>query len=134
MLPSAMAAAEMPEEHLPTERFQVPANAELRIEIGQARCFITLTAGNAEIFGAVLQSHRRIELQNTKIAIFTYEGCSISVDGFPEEPACASHAADLAASVVRSEPVAFTVTVAILGPAHRQKHARRHGRPAPQCA
>ena len=77
-----------PEEHLPTEKFQVPPGSELRVEVGQAKCYITITSGNAEVFGAVLQSHRRIELQHTKIAIFTYEGCSSVLEGFPAEPGC----------------------------------------------
>ena len=76
------------EEHLPTEKFTVPANAELRVEVGSAKCYITITSGCAEVFGAVLQSHRRIELQDTKIAIFSFEGCSIVLEGFPCEPAC----------------------------------------------
>ena len=75
--------------HLPTESFDVPANSELRVEIGAESCYITITAGEAEIFGAVLQSHRRIELQQTKVAIFSFEGCSISLEGFATEPACA---------------------------------------------
>lgn len=78
-----------PDEHLPTEIFHVNANSELRIEVGEAQCYITVTNGTAEVFGAVLQSHRRIELQHSKVAIFSWEGCSISLEGFPSEPACA---------------------------------------------
>jgi hypothetical protein len=75
------------EEHLPTEVFQVLANSELRLEVGEEKCYITITSGSAEVFGAVLQVHRRIELQHTKISVFTYEGCSVSLEGFPIEPA-----------------------------------------------
>jgi hypothetical protein len=81
------------DEHLPTETFQIPPNAELRIEVGEARCYITVTSGSAEVFGAVVQPHRRIELQHTKIAIFTFEGCGLSLNGFPVEPACAPNIA-----------------------------------------
>ena len=78
-----------PDEHLPSEQFRLSANSELRIEVGEAKCYVTVTAGTAEVFGAVIQSHRRIGLQNSKLAIFTYEGCSVNVEGFPVEPAYA---------------------------------------------
>jgi hypothetical protein len=76
-----------PDDHLPTEVFHIAANSELRLEVGESKCYVTITAGSAEVFGAVLQAHRRIELQQTKISVFTYEGCSVALEGFPIEPA-----------------------------------------------
>lgn len=77
------------------QRFTVPAKSELRIEIGEAEAFVTVTEGTAEIFGAVVQLHRRLRLSHSKIAIFTYDGCSVTLEGMPSEspyvvPSCSS--------------------------------------------
>ena len=67
------------------QRFTVHARCELRIEIGEAEAFVTVTEGTAEIFGATVQLHRRLRLVHSKIAIFTYDGCSVTLEVMPAE-------------------------------------------------
>jgi N-terminal beta-sandwich domain of polyadenylation factor len=67
------------------QRFIVQPRSELRVEIGEAEAFITVTEGTAEIFGAVVQLHRRLRLVQCKIAIFTYDGCCVTLEGMPSE-------------------------------------------------
>lgn len=67
------------------QRFTVQARSELRIEIGESEAYVTVTEGTAEIFGAVVQLHRKLRLVHSKIAIFTYDGCSVTLEGMPSE-------------------------------------------------
>lgn len=72
------------------QRFKVPERSELRIEVGETECHVTVTEGTAEIFGAVVQLHRKLRLQHTKIALFSYDGCSVTLEGLTSETPCDS--------------------------------------------
>lgn len=67
------------------QRFRIAPGTELRLEVGHHPCSVTLTDGSAEVFGALLHAHRVLQLKHAKIAIFSYEGCTVSIDGLPLE-------------------------------------------------
>ena len=67
------------------QRFRIAPGTELRLEVGHHPCSVALTGGSAEVFGALLHAHRVLRLKHAKIAIFSYEGCTISIDGLPLE-------------------------------------------------
>jgi polyribonucleotide 5'-hydroxyl-kinase len=66
-----------------TTRHTIPAESELRLEAPSTTSPITITlkSGSAEIFGAELPPERPILLKASKIAIFTWHGCTIDVVG-----------------------------------------------------
>ena len=57
---------------------------ELRVEIEGAPVVIVLETGHAEIFGAEMPKGEKIEISRSKFAIFTWQGCVISITGEPK--------------------------------------------------
>ena len=56
----------------------LPAESELRLEIPH-QTTLTLKSGTAELFGAELPSQHPLHLSATKVAIFTWHGCTIDI-------------------------------------------------------
>lgn len=77
------------DDHLEVEVKNLRPREELRLEIGDSKFFITLTQGTAEVYGADLQLEQRTCLQNTKIAIFSWSGCTVKLEGTTIETPCA---------------------------------------------
>ncbi|EJK77928.1 hypothetical protein THAOC_00203 [Thalassiosira oceanica] len=49
---------------------------ELRLEVGRAICSVVLKDGSAELYGAEMAQNSSINLTATKVAIYTWHGCS----------------------------------------------------------
>lgn len=49
---------------------------ELRLEVGRATCTVVLKDGSAELYGAEMAQNSSINLTATKVAIYTWHGCS----------------------------------------------------------
>ncbi|XP_053953016.1 protein CLP1 homolog [Anastrepha ludens] len=74
----------MTEEAKEGEEFTLEADSELRFEIEDkdAKVFVTLISGFAEMFGTELVKKKKYEfLTGAKVAIFTYHGCVLNVNG-----------------------------------------------------
>jgi hypothetical protein len=54
---------------------------ELRLEVEAKPVVVTVETGNAEVFGAEAARGEPIELVHTKVAFFSWQGCSISILG-----------------------------------------------------
>ncbi|XP_011201650.1 protein CLP1 homolog [Bactrocera dorsalis] len=74
----------MSDEAKEGEEFTLEADSELRFEIEDkdAKVFVTLISGFAEMFGTELVKKKKYEfLTGAKVAIFTYHGCVLNVNG-----------------------------------------------------
>uniref|UniRef100_A0A1A9W0M8 Protein CLP1 homolog n=1 Tax=Glossina brevipalpis TaxID=37001 RepID=A0A1A9W0M8_9MUSC len=77
----------MSEETQPSMDYNLEADSELRFEIEDknARVFVTLISGFAEMFGTELVKKKKYEfLVGAKVAIFTYHGCVLHLAGKTE--------------------------------------------------
>ncbi|KAF2148935.1 hypothetical protein K461DRAFT_231722 [Myriangium duriaei CBS 260.36] len=64
---------------------EVPARSELRFEVAFHKLFkVRLIRGTAEIFGTELAQNVTYSFTGTKAAIFTWEGCSLELQGEAE--------------------------------------------------
>jgi len=63
------------------ERFGVSAEEELRLEVGTAGVTVKLLSGTAEVFGAELPPGGSIQIRNQNLAVFTWYGCELEVEG-----------------------------------------------------
>lgn len=59
----------------------LPVKRELRVEVGEADCIITLEHGSAEIFGREMNLNQPYTFNDENIAIFTWYGCQIKIGG-----------------------------------------------------
>lgn len=64
------------------ERVSLAADEEWRFEVDYgAQAAVTLKEGLAEIFGTELVRDRRYTFSGVKLAVFTWHGCSLEVEG-----------------------------------------------------
>ncbi|KAF1817406.1 hypothetical protein P152DRAFT_445498 [Eremomyces bilateralis CBS 781.70] len=69
----------------PPRTISLAATSEFRFEASHnSPLTITLTSGTAEIFGTELAPSRRYTFRGSKCAIFTWEGCTLTVEGTSE--------------------------------------------------
>ncbi|XP_023171185.1 protein CLP1 homolog isoform X2 [Drosophila hydei] len=74
----------MSEDNTHVREYILDADSELRFEIEQkdAKVFVTLISGFAELFGTELVKKKKYEFGiGAKVAIFTYQGCVLQVTG-----------------------------------------------------
>ncbi|KIY91900.1 mRNA cleavage and polyadenylation factorcomplex II subunit [Monoraphidium neglectum] len=58
---------------------------ELRLEVAKGKdVFVSLQRGSAEVFGAELSLGQRVNLGGQAVAVFTWEGATLSVEGDPD--------------------------------------------------
>ncbi|WIA39224.1 hypothetical protein OEZ86_005348 [Tetradesmus obliquus] len=58
---------------------------ELRLEANKDKdVFVTLLEGSAEIFGAELQLGSKVSLRGNALAVFTWHGCKLAIEGEPD--------------------------------------------------
>ena len=77
------------EDRQQSQTYQLRPREELRLEAGNDPVYIVLLHGTAEVFGADLELQRKVSLCEAKVAVFSWDGCAIRVDGTPLEPPCA---------------------------------------------
>ena len=63
------------------ERFGMQGEEELRLEVGRAGVTVRLLSGTAEVFGAELPPGGAIKVANQNVAVFTWYGCEVEVEG-----------------------------------------------------
>lgn len=64
------------------EIYQLKKEEELRFEVDyKSLCKVKLMKGTAEVFGTELGSNYIYKITGQKLAIFTYEGCEIEIEG-----------------------------------------------------
>eukprot|EP00877_Chromochloris_zofingiensis_P009318 jgi/Chrzof1/463/Cz01g16220.t1 len=64
--------------------YKLQERSELRLEAGaDSDVFVTLQCGGAEVFGSELTLRQRMNLRGQKVAVFTWEGCTLLVEGQP---------------------------------------------------
>jgi len=69
----------------PVRNEELRAQSELRFEIASNRIYkVRLTKGSAEIFGTELALNTTYSFSGTKLSIFTWEGCSLELQGEAE--------------------------------------------------
>lgn len=62
-----------------------PQEHELRLEVPHsASIYLTLLSGAAEVFGTVLDLGERVRISGQKIAVFSWAGATVRVEGTPE--------------------------------------------------
>lgn len=67
------------------ETYTLLAGHELRVEVEWSKhIFVTLKDGEAEIFGTSLLLGQKTKICGQKIAIFSWQGCALEVEGTPE--------------------------------------------------
>ena len=85
-----MRAQQESQEQEKKQTFTLEKDSELRLEVpnystsaqsGSGMCTIRLVAGSAELFGAELATDKSYPLTGTKVAIFTWHGCTLEVIG-----------------------------------------------------
>lgn len=60
------------------QEWHLPAESELRLEVGEADHFaVLLLEGNAELFGVEMALNKEYSFSDENIAIFTWYGCKI---------------------------------------------------------
>jgi len=63
-------------------RVALAPNEEWRFEVDHgSQAVVTLTEGHAEIFGTELVAERRYTFSGVKLAVFTWHGCALEVEG-----------------------------------------------------
>lgn len=68
-----------------SKKYQLQAGTEIRLEIEHGkRIHVTLRAGSAEIFGTSLDLGDRLSLSGVKVAIFSWEGATLELEGDPD--------------------------------------------------
>lgn len=74
------------EDQRAESEWQIPQEAELRFQAKEEETppAITLKSGTAEVFGAELPKNRRVEIPHKRAAVFTYHGCTLSLEGTTE--------------------------------------------------
>mmetsp|Transcript_40225 Transcript_40225/g.89282 ORF Transcript_40225/g.89282 Transcript_40225/m.89282 type:complete len:430 (+) Transcript_40225:36-1325(+) len=66
------------------QEFQLAKENELRMECnGSGEVIVRLLEGTAEIFGAEIQRGQAVNVAGQKLAVFTWTGCKIKVQGRP---------------------------------------------------
>lgn len=73
----------MAPEHVPVQEFKLEQDQELRFEIeNKDKAYLTLKAGNAEIFGTEIVKGKVYEFASgAKVAVFTWQGCTLELRG-----------------------------------------------------
>eukprot|EP00128_Syssomonas_multiformis_P012605 Colp12_sorted_trinity150504_noHs@8381 len=67
------------------QTFELSAESELRIEFpSDSKSKLTLVKGRAEIFGTELARGRQYGFPGKKLAVYTWEGCTLELDGSVE--------------------------------------------------
>lgn len=62
-------------------RLEVPNYSSASAQSGSGMCTVRLLSGSAELFGAELAIDKSYSLTGTKVAIFTWHGCTLEVVG-----------------------------------------------------
>ncbi|KAL6754165.1 Pre-mRNA cleavage complex II protein Clp1-domain-containing protein [Haematococcus lacustris] len=73
-------------EQSTTKDFTLAKNSELRVECSnnsKRSVHVTLEEGSAEVFGAELQKGNKLCITGHKLAVFTWTGCRLTVEGAP---------------------------------------------------
>ncbi|KAI8469168.1 MAG: Pre-mRNA cleavage complex II protein Clp1-domain-containing protein [Monoraphidium minutum] len=59
--------------------------SELRLEVAKGKdVYVSLQQGTAEIFGAELSLGQRANLAGQAVAVFTWDGCTLTIEGEPD--------------------------------------------------
>lgn len=65
--------------------FHLEKEQELRFEVSsESKVYLTLQSGTAEIFGIELPKEKPVEFCDTKLAVFTWKGCELELQGITE--------------------------------------------------
>eukprot|EP01023_Acetabularia_acetabulum_P032409 TRINITY_DN30261_c0_g1_i2.p1 TRINITY_DN30261_c0_g1~~TRINITY_DN30261_c0_g1_i2.p1 ORF type:complete len:430 (+),score=60.49 TRINITY_DN30261_c0_g1_i2:113-1402(+) len=67
------------------QNHKIQKECELRLEAeGSGPVTITLLEGSAEVFGTELTLGKPVKIENQNIAVYTYQGCTVEVEGKPK--------------------------------------------------
>ncbi|EME26692.1 pre-mRNA cleavage complex II protein Clp1-like protein [Galdieria sulphuraria] len=65
--------------------FRLEKEQELRFEVSnENKVYLTLQSGTAEVFGIELPKKKPVELCDTKLAVFTWQGCELQLQGITD--------------------------------------------------
>ncbi|KAK4528893.1 hypothetical protein GAYE_SCF66G6841 [Galdieria yellowstonensis] len=74
-----------PQPTVSKRTFRLEKEQELRFEVStENKVHLTLLSGTAEVFGIELPKGRHVEFQDTKLAVFTWHGCELELEGITD--------------------------------------------------
>lgn len=67
-------------EPIQSKSYELGAQQELRLEV-EDKITVTLSGGTAEVFGTEIAVNQPLVYERAKVAVFSWHGCSVRVDG-----------------------------------------------------